>query len=149
MARILIIDDEEPIRFSLRGILEDEGYEVLEAATAEEGIEVADAERPDLVFLDIWLPGMDGLTAQARLKGCDLLLQSAVFGAQLFNLACLAEPLTHMGTLHISFFLSHLTRPVRTVDRRSSHGLVDERIVGAQTRRDRRNKPPAAPGPVK
>jgi len=34
------------------------------------------------------------------------------------------------------------------VDRRSSHGLVDERIVGAQTRRDRRNKPPAAPGPV-
>ena len=69
MARILIIDDEEPIRFALRGILEDEGYEVLEAATAEEGIEVADAERPDLVFLDIWLPGMDGLTAQARLKG--------------------------------------------------------------------------------
>jgi two-component system response regulator ResD len=60
MARILIIDDEEPIRFSLRGILEDEGYEVLEAATAEEGLEVADAERPDLVFLDIWLPGMDG-----------------------------------------------------------------------------------------
>ena len=52
-----------------RGILEDEGYEVLEAATAEEGLEVADAERPDLVFLDIWLPGMDGLTAQARLKG--------------------------------------------------------------------------------
>ena len=46
MARILIIDDEEPIRFSLRGILEDEGYEVLEAATAEEGLEVADAERP-------------------------------------------------------------------------------------------------------
>ena len=38
MARILIIDDEEPIRFSLRGILEDEGYEVLEAATAEEGL---------------------------------------------------------------------------------------------------------------
>ena len=69
MARILIIDDEEPIRFSLRRILEDEGYEVLEAATAEEGLEVADAERPDLVFLDIWLPGMDGLTAQARLKG--------------------------------------------------------------------------------
>ena len=69
MARILIIDDEEPIRFSLRGILEDEGYEVLEAATAEEGLEAADAERPDLVFLDIWLPGMDGLTAQARLKG--------------------------------------------------------------------------------
>lgn len=68
MARILIIDDEEPIRFSLRGILEDEGYEVLEAATAEEGLAVADAQSPDLVFLDIWLPGMDGLTAQTHLK---------------------------------------------------------------------------------
>lgn len=68
MARILIIDDEEPIRFSLRGILEDEGYEVLEAATAEEGLEAADAGSPDLVFLDIWLPGMDGLTAQMHLK---------------------------------------------------------------------------------
>ena len=68
MARILIIDDEEPIRFSLRGILEDEGYEVLEAATAEEGLTVADTQSPDLVFLDIWLPGMDGLTAQTPLK---------------------------------------------------------------------------------
>ena len=68
MARILIIDDEEPIRFSLRGILEDEGYEVLEAATAEEGLEVADAERPDLVFLDIWLPGMDGLAVCRALR---------------------------------------------------------------------------------
>ena len=68
MARILIIDDEEPIRFSLRGILEDEGYEVLEAATAEEGLAVADTQSPDLVFLDIWLPGMDGLTAQTQLK---------------------------------------------------------------------------------
>lgn len=68
MARILIIDDEEPIRFSLRGILEDEGYEVLEAATAEEGLTVADTQSPDLVFLDIWLPGMDGLTAQTQLK---------------------------------------------------------------------------------
>ena len=68
MARILIIDDEEPIRFSLRGILEDEGYEVLEAATAEEGLEVADAERPDLVFLDIWLPGMDGLQVLKEIR---------------------------------------------------------------------------------
>ena len=68
MARILIIDDEAPIRFSLRGILEDEGYEVLEAATAEEGIAAVDTERPDLVFLDIWLPGMDGLAAQAQIK---------------------------------------------------------------------------------
>ncbi len=67
MACILVIDDEESIRFSLRGILEDEGYDVLEAPTAEEGLALVDSEAPDLVFLDIWLPGMDGLTAQKTL----------------------------------------------------------------------------------
>ncbi len=60
--KILIIDDEEAIRFSLRGVLEDEGHEVLEAATGEEALEILGKEMPDLLFLDIWLPGMDGLS---------------------------------------------------------------------------------------
>ena len=60
-ARILIIDDEDAIRFSLRGILEDEGHEVLEAPSGEAGLELLGREAPDLVFLDIWMPGMDGL----------------------------------------------------------------------------------------
>ena len=66
-AKVLIIDDEEAIRFSLRGILEDEGYEVLEAGSAEEGLALVDSAAPDLVFLDVWLPGMDGLAAQETL----------------------------------------------------------------------------------
>jgi len=66
-AKILIIDDEEAIRLSLRGILEDENYEVLEADSAEEGIALVDNASPDLVFLDVWLPGMDGLAAQESL----------------------------------------------------------------------------------
>ncbi len=66
--RVLIVDDEEAIRFSLRGILEDEGMEVLEAATAEEGLTLADSGAPDLVFLDIWLPGMDGMDALRQLR---------------------------------------------------------------------------------
>ena len=67
-ARVLIIDDEEAIRFSLRGILEDEGMEVLEASDAESGLALADGEALDLVFLDIWLPGMDGLAALDLLR---------------------------------------------------------------------------------
>jgi two-component system nitrogen regulation response regulator NtrX len=67
-ARILIIDDEDGIRFSLRGILEDEGYEVLEAPSAEEGLALLAVEPVGLVFLDIWLPGMDGLTALERIQ---------------------------------------------------------------------------------
>ncbi|MDD6088374.1 MAG: sigma-54 dependent transcriptional regulator [Desulfovibrionaceae bacterium] len=68
MAKILIVDDEEAIRLSLHGILEDEGYEVLEASGAEDGLAIADLETPDLVFMDVWMPGMDGLEALVRLK---------------------------------------------------------------------------------
>ncbi|WFS62717.1 sigma-54 dependent transcriptional regulator [Pseudodesulfovibrio thermohalotolerans] len=60
-AKILIIDDEESIRLSLRGILEDEGFSVEEAESGEQGLELLGIDIPDLVFLDIWLPGMDGL----------------------------------------------------------------------------------------
>jgi len=66
-AKILIIDDEEAIRLSLRGIFEDEGYTVIEAGTAEEGIALADSSAPDIIFLDVWLPNMDGLTAQKQI----------------------------------------------------------------------------------
>jgi len=59
--QILIIDDEESIRFSLRGILEDEGHEVIEAESGEQGLELIGVDVPDMIFLDIWLPGMDGL----------------------------------------------------------------------------------------
>jgi two-component system nitrogen regulation response regulator NtrX len=58
--RILIIDDEEGIRLSLRGILEDENYEALEAPSGEDGLAMLEAHDLDLVFLDIWLPGIDG-----------------------------------------------------------------------------------------
>ncbi|WP_147819426.1 sigma-54-dependent transcriptional regulator [Salidesulfovibrio onnuriiensis] len=65
---ILIIDDEEGIRFSLQGILEDEGHEVLGAANGDEGLEMIEADRPEIVFLDIWMPGMDGLAVLERIK---------------------------------------------------------------------------------
>jgi len=65
---ILIIDDEESIRFSLQGILEDEGHEVLGAGSGEEGLEMIEADRPEIVFLDIWMPGMDGLEVMDKIK---------------------------------------------------------------------------------
>lgn len=68
MQTILVIDDEKDIRTSLTGILEDEGYEVLCAESGAEGIESALQELPDLILLDIWMPGMDGLEALERIK---------------------------------------------------------------------------------
>lgn len=65
---ILVVDDEKDIRTSLSGILEDEGYEVICAASGVEGIECAQQELPDLVLLDIWMPGMDGLETLEKLK---------------------------------------------------------------------------------
>ncbi|WP_035261718.1 sigma-54-dependent transcriptional regulator [Desulfonatronum lacustre] len=69
MAQIVIVDDEEDIRTTLRGILEDEGHEVREAASGEQGLEVLAEADPDLCFLDIWLPGMDGLEVLDRVHG--------------------------------------------------------------------------------
>lgn len=66
--RILIIDDEASIRESLAGILSDEGFEPLYAENAEQGIAMLEEGRIDLILLDIWMPGMDGMEALKRIK---------------------------------------------------------------------------------
>lgn len=66
--RILIIDDEASIRESLSGILSDEGFVPLAAANAEEGLARLEEVRADLVLLDIWMPGMDGMEALKKIK---------------------------------------------------------------------------------
>jgi len=66
--RVLIIDDSMTIVALLRKMLQQNGYVTLEAMDAEKGIEVAFAERPDLVFLDIVLPGMNGFAALRILR---------------------------------------------------------------------------------
>ncbi|MBA4063358.1 MAG: sigma-54-dependent Fis family transcriptional regulator [Isosphaera sp.] len=68
MPSVLIIDDEEPIAWGLRRAFEREKYRVGVAATAEDGLAQARAHPPDVVFLDIRLPGMDGLTALGELR---------------------------------------------------------------------------------
>ena len=66
--RILVIDDESAIRDSLKMTLEYDGYDVMLAATGEEGVKLVEREAPDLVFLDIKMPGMDGLEVLQRIK---------------------------------------------------------------------------------
>ena len=65
---ILTIDDDALIRRSLVYLLEQAGYRASDAATAEDGLALAQTEPPDLVLLDIGLPGMDGLDALQRLR---------------------------------------------------------------------------------
>jgi two-component system, NtrC family, nitrogen regulation response regulator NtrX len=66
--KVLIIDDEEGIRSSLKMIFEYEGYEVVLAANGPAGLKIAEREAPDLVFLDIKMPQMDGLEVLKELK---------------------------------------------------------------------------------
>ncbi len=66
--RILVVDDEAAIRDSMRMILEYEGYECLLAPTGQEALTIVGREAPDLVFLDIKMPGLDGLETLGRLK---------------------------------------------------------------------------------
>ncbi|MGE5246386.1 MAG: sigma-54-dependent transcriptional regulator [Betaproteobacteria bacterium] len=66
--RILVIDDEAAIRDSLRMTLEYEGYECLTAATGQDGLTIAERDVPDLVLLDVKMPGMDGLEVLDRLR---------------------------------------------------------------------------------
>jgi DNA-binding NtrC family response regulator len=68
--RVLIVDDEPGIRESLRLTLRDD-YDLLLAETGEEALRVAQSSRPDVVLLDIVMPGMDGLAALERLKAFD------------------------------------------------------------------------------
>jgi two-component system nitrogen regulation response regulator NtrX len=67
-ARILVIDDEPAIRDALRMILEYAGHEMIGAGSGQEGLALAERESPDLVFLDIKMPGMDGLEVLTKLR---------------------------------------------------------------------------------
>ena len=67
---ILIVEDEADIRDMIAGILEDEGYQVRQAATSEAALDAVKARVPNLVVLDVWLKGssMDGIELLDRLK---------------------------------------------------------------------------------
>jgi two-component system, OmpR family, alkaline phosphatase synthesis response regulator PhoP len=67
MTKVLVIDDEAPIRLLCRVNLEAEGMEVLEAADGPSGLEKARAARPDVILLDVMMPGLDGWNVAEQL----------------------------------------------------------------------------------
>ncbi len=68
MKKILLVDDEPSIQIVYREEFEDEGYEVLSALNGEEGLEIFQAENPDIVILDIHMPGMNGIEVLRQMK---------------------------------------------------------------------------------
>ena len=71
MAKILVIDDEEGIRNLLDTLLDRKGYDVILADNGQKGLEVFRRARPDVVILDLKMPGMDGLTVLQQIRHLD------------------------------------------------------------------------------
>jgi two-component system cell cycle response regulator DivK len=67
--RILVVEDQEDLRGILRDLLVSSGYEMLEAGDGRAGVDMAKAEKPDLILMDIQMPVMDGYDATRAIKG--------------------------------------------------------------------------------
>lgn len=71
MARIYIVDDVTDIRYAVRAGLEPLGHEVIEAENGDEAYRRLDEVRPDIIFMDVMMPGTNGLDIVAKLKNDD------------------------------------------------------------------------------
>ena len=71
-ARLLVVDDDRTNRVILRGILQTAGYQIAEAASGEQALVLCEEFQPDLVLLDVVMPGIDGF-ATCREVACDAL----------------------------------------------------------------------------
>ena len=85
--RILIIEDHEDNRRILRDLLTSAGYEPIEAVTGEEGLTLAETHRPELILMDIQLPGMDGYETTRRIKANPALRQIPVIAVTSYALS--------------------------------------------------------------
>ena len=100
MKRILVVDDDENVRESFLATLEPLGYEVVLAAGGPEGLESAKAKPPDLVFLDLKMPGMNGAEVLEKLH--DICPEVRVYVITAFYAEFL-KPLKHLQGRGISF----------------------------------------------
>jgi len=88
MSKIIIIDDEPDIRAVVKTILEKEGFEVSEASNADDGLKKIKEDKPDLILLDVMMPGMKSVDFVEQIKGNDnlkdikIIYATAVGGAK-------------------------------------------------------------------
>ena len=121
VVRVLVIDDEAPIRLLCRLNLEVEGMEVLEAGDGPTGLELARSARPDVVVMDVMMPGLDGWGVAAA-----LLADPATSALPIVFLTARAELRERARTLAIGG-VEVLTKPFDPLD---LAGVVEEAAAG-------------------
>ena len=85
--RILVVEDQEDNRRILRDLLTSVGYEIIEAVTGEEGVAMAETGHPDLILMDIQLPGIDGYEATRRVRAHPALRQVPIIAVTSYALS--------------------------------------------------------------
>ena len=114
--RVLIVDDEKNIVTSLKGILSDEGYDVLTASDGLEALEKIQLDPPDLVLLDIWLPGMDGIEVLKTVKNYHPEVEVLVMsGHGTIDTAVKATKLGACDFIEKPFSLDQITQSIENV----------------------------------
>jgi two-component system, OmpR family, alkaline phosphatase synthesis response regulator PhoP len=133
-ARVLVVDDEAPIRLLCRVNLEAEGMEVLEAADGPSGLETARSERPDVVLLDVMMPGLDGWRVAE-----ELLDDPATRGIPIVFLTARAELRDRARGLDLGG-LDYVTKPFNPVELAPLIREVIARVAGGEREELRRSK---------
>ena len=109
-ATLLIVDDEPQVRKLLETLLQHEGYQTLTAGSGEEALQLVAQQPPDLILLDIMMPGMDGYEVASQLKG-----DETTAGIPIIMLSALSEPSARVNGLEAGAE-EFITKPVERVE---------------------------------
>jgi two-component system nitrogen regulation response regulator NtrX len=135
---ILIVDDEPAIQKALRDVLEDEGYRVGAVGNGPEALKVIADEAPDLVFLDIWMPRMDGLETLAELKR--LRPEATVVMISGHGTIETAVKATRLGAWDFIEKPLSLEKTLVTVSRALEHGRLERENAALREQLERRTE---------
>jgi two-component system nitrogen regulation response regulator NtrX len=135
---ILIVDDEPAIQSSLRGVLEDEGYRVTAVGSGEDALAALTDASPDLVFLDIWMPGQDGLATLAEMRR----LRPEVTVVMISGHGTIetAVQATRLGAYDFVEKPLSLEKILVTVTRALAHGRLERENATLRARLDQRSE---------